>query len=302
MLREAIEALDPQTGGVYVDATLGGAGHSREIAARIGRTGRLIGIDQDPEAVEEAWRNLNEFADRVTIVHARFDEIVEVLDDLNIEYINGILFDLGVSSHQLDAPERGFSFKDPDAFIDMRMNPESGGVTAAELLNTLTERELTTIIRDNSDEKWAARIAKFIVEKRGEARIVKVGQLVDIVHAAIPAAARPPDIHAATRTFQSLRVAVNDELNILGHALESAISRLHSKSAIVTLSYHSIEDRIIKHLFSRLSGRGGGEDPYGRRPPAILELLNKKPVLPSAEEIRNNPRSRSAKMRAARRI
>lgn len=302
MLREVLEALNPQPSGVYVDTTLGAGGHSYEIASRIGGNGRLIGIDQDTDAIEEAKRNLDKYKDRVTIVHARFDEINRILNDLSIDKVNGILFDLGVSSFQLDTPDRGFSFKDPDALLDMRMNKESEGATAADLLNTMPERELAALIRDNSDEKWAARIAKFVVERRREEPITKVGQLINIVHSAIPVAARPPDTHAATRTFQSLRIAVNEELNILGHALESAVNHLASKGVIVTLSYHSLEDRIIKQLFTRLTGRGGGEDPYGNRPPAILQLLHKKPVLPSAEEVHKNPRARSAKLRAAIKI
>jgi len=174
-------------------------------------------------------------------------------------------------------------------------------VTAADLLNTLPERELAKLIRDNSDEHWAVRIARFVVERRRETPYRTVGQLVDTIHAAIPVAARPPDKHAATRTFQALRIAVNEELTILGHALESAIDRLNKGGTIAVLSYHSSEDRIVKQILASLSGRGGGEGPYGTPRPAVVDLLTKKPVVADAEEVAANPRARSAKLRAARR-
>jgi len=302
MLDECIEYLDPKTGEVIVDATLGGGGHSEQIASRVGPEGRLIGIDQDPEALAEAGRRLSGFSDRISYAHYRFDAIADALDDLGIDGIDGALFDLGVSSHQLDTPSRGFSFKDPDAAIDMRMNTAHDGKTAADLIADLSERELTTLIRDYSDEKWAARIAKFIVERRQKEPITTVGQLVEIVHAAIPAAARPPDIHAATRTFQALRIAVNEELTVLGHALESTIDRLNKGGRLVVLSYHSLEDRIVKQFFARLAGRLGGEGPYGTRPPALIDLLTKKPIGPSPEEVARNPRARSAKLRAVQKL
>lgn len=302
MLAEALEALDPQPGKIMVDATLGGGGHARAIAARLRPGGRLIGIDQDPDAVAEAGRALADLADVVTVVSARFDAIAGVLDGLGIDKIDGALFDLGVSSYQLDTPTRGFSFKDPDAALDMRMNPTGGGPTAADLLNTLGERDLAALIRENSDEKWAGRIAQYVGRRRQEEPYRTVGQLIDTVHAAMPVGARPDDKHAATRTFQALRIAVNDELTVLGHALESAADRLAKGGIITALSYHSIEDRIIKRLFAQKSGRGEGEGPYGARPPAILELVSRKPVEPSAAEVAANPRARSAKLRAARRL
>lgn len=302
MIDECLEYLDPKPGEIHADATLGGGGHSEKIASLICPEGRLIGIDQDPEALAEAGRRLSGFGNCVSIVHARFDELARVLDERGIDGIDGIIFDLGVSSHQFDTPSRGFSFKDPAARLDMRMNTASSGKTAVDLLAELSERELTTLIRDYSDEKWAARIAKFIVERRQKEPITTVGQLVDIVHAAIPVSARPPDVHAGTRTFQALRIAVNDELTVLGHALQSAMDRLRTGGRIVVLTYQSLEDRIVKQLFARLSGRTGGEGPYGLRPPALIDLLTKKPVGPSSEEIAANPRARSAKLRAARKL
>lgn len=302
MPAEVLGALDPQPGRIIVDATLGGGGHARLLAERLRPGGRLIGIDQDPDAVTEAGRALADLAEVVTIIPARFDAIGAALDGLEIGQVDGVLFDLGVSSYQLDTPSRGFSFKDPDALLDMRMNPAGGGETAADLLNTLSQRELATLIRENSDEHWAARIAQFVIQRRQTEPYRTVGQLVETVHAAMPVRARPEDKHAATRTFQALRIAVNDELTVLGHALESAVDRLAKGGTIAALSYHSIEDRIVKRLLTRLTGRGEGEGPYGARPPAILELLHRKPLEPSEAEVAANPRARSAKLRAARRL
>jgi 16S rRNA (cytosine1402-N4)-methyltransferase len=302
MRAEVLALLDPRPGRVFVDATTGGGGHAAAVAALLAPGGRLIGLDQDPDALEEAGRALAPFGDIVTLVQARFDTLAAVLDGIGVGAIDGILFDLGVSSYQLDTPARGFSFKDPDAPLDMRMDPGREGTNAADLLNPLTERALATLIRDNSDEHWAARIARFVVERRRKTPYVTVGQLVETVLAAMPAAARPDDKHAATRTFQALRIAVNDELAVLGHALEGAIDRLAQGGTIAALSYHSLEDRIVKQTFARLAGRGEGQGPYGTRPAAVLELLTRRPQAPTAEEIAANPRARSAHLRAARRL
>lgn len=302
LLDAVVSLLDPQPGKIVVDATVGGGGHARALAENLQPGGRLIGLDQDPDALVEAGRTLAAFGETVLLVPTRFDRLAQALDNLSIGQIDGILFDLGVSSYQLDTPDRGFSFKDPDALLDMRMNPAGGGQTAADLLNSLDERGLRSLIRDNSDENWAARIARFVVERRAQEPYRTVGQLVDTVHAAMPARARPEDKHAATRTFQALRIAVNDELTVLGHALESAVDRLAKGGTITALSYHSSEDRIVKQLFARLSGRGPGEGIYGTPPPAFLETLTRKPVEPSGEEVAANPRARSAKLRAARRL
>ena len=302
-MRDAvIEILAPKPGRTFVDATLGGGGHAAALAAHLVPDGRLIGLDRDPDALAEAARTLATYAGNLTVVQARFDSLPQILDDLHVAAVDGILFDLGVSSHQLDTPARGFSFKDPDAPLDMRMSAAGGGPTAADLLNTLPERELATLIRENSDEHWAARIARFVAERRENAPYATAGQLVETVLAAMPAAARPDDKHAATRTFQALRIAVNDELTILGHALEGAVDRLSEGGTIAVLSYHSLEDRIVKQLFARLSGRGEGQGPFGTRPPAVLALLTKRPLAPSSEEVAANPRARSAHLRAARRL
>ncbi len=299
---EVLAYLDPQPGQVIVDATVGGGGHARVIAPLVVPGGRLIGIDRDPDALAEAGRVLAEFGAGVTLVQGRFDTLGAVLDKLGIAKINGILFDFGVSSYQLDTPARGFSFKEPDALLDMRMNPQDGGPTAADLLNTLPERALANLIRDNSDENWASRIARFIAERRTETPYQTVGQLVETVLAAMPSRARPEGKHAATRTFQALRIAVNDELVSIEQALKSAVDHLAPGGTLVALSYHSLEDRIVKQLFTQLSGRGPGEGPYGTRPPAVLELLTRKPVGPAANEVAANPRARSAVLRAARHV
>ena len=302
MRDEIVAALDPQPGHTLLDCTVGGGGHASALVERLQPGGRLIGLDQDPDALAEAGRRLAPFGEAVILRQARFDELGSVLDDLGIAQVDGVLFDLGVSSYQLDTPTRGFSFKDPDAVLDMRMNAEGGGPTAADLLNRLSERELATLIRTNSDEHWAARIARFAAERRVETPYRTVGQLVDTVYAAIPARARPGDKHAATRTFQALRIAVNDELTVLGHALESAVDRLAKGGTIAALSYHSLEDRIVKQLFARLSGRGAGEGLYGMPPPAVVELLTRKPQEPDPVEVAANPRARSARLRAARKL
>ena len=302
MLTETLAALAPKPGGVFLDCTLGGGGHAEAILEKITPTGRLIGIDQDADALAAAGMRLARFGEAVTLVQARFDGLSAVLTTLGIDSVNGVLFDLGVSSHQLDTPERGFSFKDPDALLDMRMNPDAGGATAADLLNSLGERELSTLIRENSDEHWAARIARIAVERRAKDLFRTVGQLIETVHAAIPVKARPDDKHAATRTFQALRIAVNDELGILGNALESAVSCLVKEGVAAVLSYHSLEDRIVKQKFAETSGRGPGDAIYGKPPPALTELLTRKPVEPSAAEVAANPRARSARLRAVRKL
>lgn len=302
MLAETLAILEPSPGKVFLDCTLGGGGHAEALLEKITPGGRLIGLDRDPEALAEAAVRLAPFGEAVTLRQARFDALGEVLDSLGIEAVDGILFDLGVSSHQLDTPARGFSFKEHDALLDMRMNAGGGGPTAADVLNTMEERALSTLIRENSDERWAARIARIAVERRQTDPFRTVGQLIETVHAAIPVRARPPDRHAATRTFQALRIAVNEELSILGHALESAADRLAKGGILAVLSYHSLEDRILKQLFQRLSGRGPGEGIYGTPPPAVAELLTRKPVEPGSGEIAANPRARSARLRAVRKL
>jgi 16S rRNA (cytosine1402-N4)-methyltransferase len=302
MLDEVVGILDPKPGERFLDCTVGGGGHAAAVAARVCPGGRLIGLDRDAEAIAEAGRRLAPFGECVTLIRERFDNLTGAAARAGVDVLDGCLFDLGVSSHQLDTPERGFSFKDPSAPLDMRMDPSREGDTAASLLNRLAERDLATLIRDYSDERWAPRIARFAAERRRAEPYATVGQLVDTVHAAIPAGARPPDTHAATRTFQALRIAVNGELAILEPALESAIGLLSPNGRLAVLTYHSLEDRIVKQLFARLSGRGESVGPYGDRPVATVALLTKKPIDPGDVEVAANPRSRSAKLRAVRRL
>jgi len=302
LLDDVVRLMDPQPGKIVLDATVGGGGHAQGLLSHLMPGGRLIGLDQDADAIATARTRLAHFGESVTLVQARFDRIADILDDLRIAGVDGVLFDLGVSSHQLDTPQRGFSFKEADAPLSMRMDASATGPCAADLLNTLSQSELTQLIRSNSDEKWAARIAEFIVRRREREPFATAGQLVDTVLAAMPQAARPTGKHAATRTFQALRIAVNDEMTVLGHALESAVDRLNKGGTMAALSYHSIEDRTVKQFFARLAGRAAGEGPYGQRPPPILQLLTKKPIVPQADEVADNPRARSALLRAARRL
>jgi 16S rRNA (cytosine1402-N4)-methyltransferase len=307
MANEVLELLDPKPGQVFVDATLGGGGHALLVSLRLGPSGLLIGIDQDPEAMEYAVARLRAVSGtaRLVAVQTRFDRLDEVLGDAKVTTVDGVLFDLGLSSHQLDEPARGFSFKNPDMPLDMRMNPLSGEATAATLLNEESEEQLTRIFRDNADERWAARIAKFVVERRRSRPFAVAADLVETVMAAVPAGARPRDgIHPATRVYQALRIAVNDEFRTIERGLDQAVRALATGARIGVISFHSGEDRIVKRAFNRLAGRCqcppnrpvcvcGADKP-------VLELRTRKPLEPSAIEIAANPRARSAKLRVAR--
>jgi 16S rRNA (cytosine1402-N4)-methyltransferase len=311
MAQEAIEALSLSRGLTIMDATLGGGGHSSLIAREIGKEGFLIGVDRDPEALKESRSRFerefdNENRPRIELIHARYDTGALKVKELGLGPIDGALFDLGVSSWQLDEPGRGFTFKDPDSPLDMRMDQTGDAPTAADFLNDETEEELTRVLRAYADERWAARIAKFIVERREIEPYETAGQLVDTIRAAVPAAARSKDIHPATRAFQALRIAVNSEFEALENAIRNTVSIMASGARIVVISYHSGEDRIVKNLFSLLSGKCvcppeqmicscGAQNPS-------LKILTRKPAVPTAYEISINPRSRSAKLRAAEKI
>ncbi len=285
MLKEAVDLLNPHAGGIYVDCTLGGGGHAKEILSRIGERGHLIAFDKDRHAIERSQKVLAPYLNRVTIVHRDYRFLAEVLRELEIAEVDGILFDLGVSSYQVLEPERGFSYN-YDAPLDMRMD-DSSATTAADLVNTLSEKELGDIIYRFGEERWARRIASFIVEQRKKAPIKTTGQLTEIIKAAIPAAARRKGPHPARRTFMALRIAVNDELSGLEEGLRAGISFLKAGGRIVVISFHSLEDRIVKRIFREYAASN------------ILRILTKKPLIPSEEEVLVNPRSRSAKIRAA---
>lgn len=290
MLKETIEFLAVQEGGTYVDCTLGGGGHSQEILKLIGPTGRLIGFDKDQLALKRAKDVLAPYLEQVIFIHSDFCRMSEVLQELQINEVDGILFDLGVSSYQVLEPERGFSYK-YDAFLDMRMNRETK-TTAADLVNNLSEKELAEIIFRYGEERWARRIASFIVEWRKKEPINTTAQLVEIIKAAIPARARRSGPHPARRTFMALRIAVNDELAGIEEGLRAGISLLKPGGRIVAISFHSLEDRIVKGVFRE----------HAIPSPGVIRILTKKPLLPDAGEIKTNPRSRSAKMRAAEKL
>lgn len=308
LLTECLEYLNLQTHYTFVDATLGGAGHSLEVAKRIGSDSRLIGIDQDPVARAAATERLmalpDEIRPKIDVLAGNFGDLDSLLLEACVPSIDGILFDLGVSSVQIDTPSRGFSFKE-DAPLDMRMDPSKHTLNAAEIINTYNAADLTRIIRQYSDEKWASRIADFIVKSREEVPITTSGQLVEIIKAAIPASARRANGHPAKRTFQALRIEVNSELDVLRRGLEAAIRWLAPGGRIAVISYHSLEDRIVKDIFKQYS-QGCTCPPdlpvcvCGNKP--VLKVVTKKPILPTAEEIERNPRSRSAKLRVATRL
>ena len=308
LLPECMQALKLSAGKRYVDATLGGAGHSLEAAKLIGPEGHLIGIDQDEVARKAATERLNALPDevrpQVSVLAGNFGDLDSLLVSAQVPNIDAILFDIGVSSVQIDTPSRGFSFKETGP-LDMRMDSSNSTLTAAEIVNTYNAADLTRIIRNYSDEKWASRIAEFIVEARKEAPLETSEQLVEVIKAAVPASARRAGGHPAKRTFQALRIEVNGELDVLKSGLESAVRWLAPGGRIAVISYHSLEDRIVKDFFREYS-KGCTCPPdfpvcvCGNKP--ILKVVTRKPVFPSQEEIQRNPRSRSAKLRVAERL
>lgn len=303
MPTEVIRYLAPRPGGIYVDGTLGGAGHARLILEASGPDGVLVGFDRDPAALSAARVRLAEFGERVRLVSGNFAEVASQIAALGIPAIDGILLDLGVSSHQLDTAERGFSFQQ-DAPLDMRMNP-AGGATAADLVNGLSEDELARIISEYGEERWARRIARFIVAARQQDPIATTLQLVDVIKGAVPRGAWEERIHPATRTFQALRIAVNEELESLERGVREGIGLLRPGGRCVVISFHSLEDRIVKRCFREFSERCRcpKELPVcvcGHRPE--VKVLTGKPVTATDEEVAANPRSRSARLRAAEKL
>ena len=308
LLAECLEHLQLETKHTFVDATLGGAGHSIEAAKLLGSAGTLIGIDQDTVALKAARARLQtipeESRPELKLLHGNFGSMDELLVQACVPEVDAFLFDLGVSSVQIDTPSRGFSFKE-DGPLDMRMDPGKHTLTAEEIVNHYNEADLARVIRNYSDEKWASRIASFIVKARQDAPIQTSAQLVEIVKAAIPASARRAGGHPAKRTFQALRIEVNSELDMLRDALESAVRWLSPGGRLVVISYHSLEDRIVKDVFKQASTGctcppGLPVCACGNKP--ILQIITRKPVLPTAAEIERNPRARSAKLRVAERL
>lgn len=303
LLYECIDALNIRNGYTYVDCTAGGGGHSLEIAKRMGPDSRLICFDRDKNAIAAATERLADYLDRVTFINDNFSSIGEVLDRLEIDNLGGVLADLGCSSHQFDAPERGFSYMH-DAILDMRMDTDAP-LSAYNVVNEYPEAELKRIIFDYGEERFAPRIAAAIVKARAERPIETTHQLSDIIKSAIPAAARADGPHPAKRTFQAIRIEVNAELDAIKPLINAATSRMCEGGRIAIISFHSLEDRLVKLGYRDLT-RGctcPKDFPVcicGNKPK--LKEITKKPILPSQNELEANPRARSAKLRVAEKI
>jgi 16S rRNA (cytosine1402-N4)-methyltransferase len=303
LLHEAVEGLNIRSDGIYVDCTLGGAGHSALIASKLEEGGRLIAIDQDDTALANARERLAAYMDKVTLVKSNFRRIKEVVADLGLTGVDGVLFDLGVSSPQLDEGERGFSYN-ADAPLDMRMDQQAP-LTAYEVVNKWDEEELAKLIWEYGEEKFSRRIARQIALQREKAPIRTTGELVEIIKEAIPAAARRTGPHPAKRTFQAIRIAVNDELNAFREAVVDAIELLRPQGRVSVITFHSLEDRICKQVFQD----------YAKScicPPSFpvcscgneakVKVITRKPIVPSEAELNENPRARSAKLRVAEKL
>nr|WP_330398465.1 16S rRNA (cytosine(1402)-N(4))-methyltransferase RsmH [Anaerocolumna aminovalerica] len=298
LLDETIEMLNIKPNGIYVDGTLGGAGHSYEICKGLGDKGRLIGIDQDEAAILAGSNRLKEFGDKVTIVRSNYSNMKTVLLNLGIQKVDGILLDLGVSSYQLDTPERGFSYKE-NAPLDMRMDTRNE-ITAKDIVNNYSEHDLYRIIRDYGEDKFAKNIAKHIVRVRGERPIETTDELTEAIKAAIPMKIRMNTGHPAKKTFQAIRIELNKELEVLSKSLDDMIEMLNDKGRLCIITFHSLEDRIVKSSFRK------NEDPCTCPPnfPVCVcgnksqgTVITRKPIAPSEEEVLNNKRSKSSKLR-----
>ena len=304
LLYETIDSLNVKPDGIYVDGTLGGGGHALEVCRRLGEYGRLIGIDQDADAIAAASERLRDYEDRVTIVRSNYEELQSVLKDLGIEKADGIYLDLGVSSYQLDTPERGFTYREDDAPLDMRMD-QRNTQTAADIVNTYSEFDLYRIIRDYGEDKFAKNIAKHIVRARETKRIETTGELTEIIKEAVPAKVRAVGGHPSKKTFQAIRIELNQELEVLNNSIDTMIDLLKPGGRLAVITFHSLEDRIVKIRFRN------NENPCTCPPdfPVCVcgkvskgRVITRKPVLPSEEEIEGNKRSKSSKLRVFERI
>ena len=302
LLNEIIKNLNIKEDGIYVDGTLGGAGHSKEIAKKL-KTGKLIGIDQDVNALKKSEEVLSPYKDNVILVHNNYENIDVVLQELNIPKVDGILLDIGVSSHQLDEESRGFSYHN-DAPLDMRMD-KSNTISAWDIVNNYSQKELEQIIFDYGEDRWAKRIAEFIVMEREEKSIDTTLELVSAIKKAIPKAVRMEGNHPAKKTFQAIRIEVNRELEVLKNSIEKMVDLLNPGGRLLIITFHSLEDRIVKEHFRELY-----KDCIC--PPEIpqcvcekrreIKIITRKPIIPSDKEISDNPRSRSSKLRIAEKI
>ncbi len=302
LFEETLDALDIKDGGIYVDGTLGGGGHSSGILKR-GKNIRLIGIDRDCEAIEAAKGRLAEFGENVTVVNNNFSQIKQILADLEIKEVDGVVLDLGVSSYQLDNAERGFSYMH-DARLDMRMN-KNDEKSAYDVVNGYTKEELTHIFYEYGEEKWSARVAEFIVEKRKQKPVETTLELVEIIRAAIPKKVRVEGSHPAKRIFQAIRIEVNNELGILKDTVCDIVDVLKPGGRVAIITFHSLEDRIIKKTFSELATGCVCPKSFpicvcNKKP--VVRIVSKKPILPTDEEEIENPRSKSAKLRIAEKL
>lgn len=299
LLQESIDALAIRPDGIYVDGTLGGGGHSFEIAKCL-KDGRLIGIDQDRDALAAAIRRLSEFGERFIPAKSNFSHLADVLQDLNIPQIDGMLLDLGVSSYQLDNADRGFSYMH-DGDLDMRMDRDANR-SAYQVVNEYEEDELFRVIRDFGEENWAKRIAQFIVKNRP---IRSTQELVEVIKQAVPASARRTGPHPAKRTFQAIRIEVNNELEILEETIEQCVDRLRSGGRMAIITFHSLEDRIVKNKFRQLADPCTCPSEFPRcvcGEKAKVRVITRKPIVPTQDELERNPRSRSAKLRVIEKI
>jgi len=302
LLEETVDSVATNPAGKYVDCTLGGAGHSQRILSKLGASGKLICFDQDAQAIRHAEEVFGQ-DERVTLINRNFENLEVTLRELDLLPVNGIIFDLGVSSPQLDEAERGFSYMQ-DAPLDMRMDP-TGVLNAREIVNSWTEEELAQLIWDYGEEKWSKRIAQFVVQTRQEHPLETTGDLVQAIKAAVPAAVRRSGPHPAKRTFQAIRIVVNDELGVLDRVLDQALCCLDHGGRVGVITFHSLEDRIVKDRMKSWLGRCTcpPELPICRcNAQTLAKVLTRKPILPSAEEVEKNPRSRSAKLRVAEKI
>lgn len=299
LLQETIEKLNIRPDGIYVDGTLGGAGHAGQVAARLSDQGRLIGMDQDADAIRAAGERLLKFGSRIIIIRSNYANMKEELHAIGVDHVDGIVLDLGVSSFQLDTPERGFTYRDADAPLDMRMDDRQA-FSAADIVNEYSEMDLYRIIRDYGEDKFAKNIAKHIARERQKKRIETAGELTEIIRAAIPMKVQMTGGHPAKRTFQAIRIELNHELEVLQNSLDAMIELLNPGGRICVITFHSLEDRIVKTIFKR------NEHPCtcpSDFPVCICgniskgKVITRKPILPGERELEENSRSKSAKLR-----
>ena len=304
LLNETIDNLNIRPDGIYVDGTLGGAGHASEVAKRLSEKGRLIGIDQDADAIRAAGERLKPFGDKVTIIRSNYANMKEELHRIGVEKVDGIVLDLGVSSFQLDTPERGFTYRDENAPLDMRMDDRQS-LAAKDIVNGYSEMDLYRIIRDYGEDKFAKNIAKHIVQERAKKPIETTGELTEIIRASIPMKVQVTGGHPAKRTFQAIRIELNKELEVLQNNLDDMIDLLNPGGRICIITFHSLEDRIVKTNFKRNENPCTCPSDFpvcvcGKKSKG--KVVTRKPILPSEEELEVNSRSKSAKLRVFERV